>query len=82
MILSRMIQSRVFNQRISKENKSAQDQISTFLGEEKFNEVLKAQETHMKEYFKFEEETIENDDQVTEINEQEVLEENDKSESN
>lgn len=60
MILSRMIQSRLFNQKVRKENHIAQDQIAAILGEDKYAEILKLQEAHLKEYFKFDEEEQQN----------------------
>ncbi|MDR4969351.1 MAG: hypothetical protein RG740_07010, partial [Acholeplasmataceae bacterium] len=64
VVISNMFQGRIVNKRVKEENKLAQDQIREFLGNSEFDELVKAQEEHYKEYFKFnveEETTIEED---------------------
>jgi hypothetical protein len=56
MIASRMVQSRLFNRKVTQENRVAQDEIAKILGEDKYAGILKLQELHLKEYFKFDEE--------------------------
>lgn len=65
VLFSNMVQSRIINKRVQNENTKAQDEIRQLIGQEKFNELVEAQEEHYKEYFKFEDEnqseTIESD---------------------
>jgi hypothetical protein len=60
MIASRMIQSRLFNRKVTQENRVAQDEIAEVLGEDKYNGILKLQELHLKEYFKFDDDELQN----------------------
>ena len=57
VVISNMFQSRVVNKRVRDENLAAQGRIREFLGNEEFDQLIKSQETHYQEYFKFEEET-------------------------
>jgi hypothetical protein len=73
MIFSRFIQGRIFNRKVMHENRKAQDEIASFLGEDKYAEIVKAQEAHINEYFKFEE--TESIDEPVENNRNENIEE-------
>jgi hypothetical protein len=74
MIASRMIQSRLFNRKVTQENRVAQDEIAEVLGEDKYNGILKLQELHLKEYFKFDDDELQNKSE-TDQNESTVIEE-------
>ena len=58
VVISNIFQSRLVNKKVKAENISAQDQIRALIGNDKFDELVKAQEEHYQEYFKFEEEPI------------------------
>jgi hypothetical protein len=55
VVISNMVQSRIVNKKVRDENKKAQDEIRAFIGDENFEQLIKAQEDHYQEYFKFEE---------------------------
>jgi hypothetical protein len=55
VVISNMVQSRIVNKKVRDENKKAQDEIRAFIGVENFEQLIKAQEDHYQEYFKFEE---------------------------
>ena len=56
VIISNMIQSRVVNSKVREQNLGAQNKIREFLGADEFDQLIKSQETHYQEYFKFDEE--------------------------
>jgi hypothetical protein len=56
VVISNMIQGRVVNKRVRDENLGAQNKIREFLGNDQFDQLIKSQEVHYQEYFKFEEE--------------------------
>ncbi|MDY0074906.1 MAG: hypothetical protein WC992_04610 [Acholeplasmataceae bacterium] len=56
VVLSNMIQGRIVNRKVREENLKAQDHIRRYLGDEKFEELIKAQDQHYQDYFKFNEE--------------------------
>ncbi|TNF08658.1 MAG: hypothetical protein EP317_02670 [Bacillota bacterium] len=58
VVFSNIIQSRLINKRVRLENTLAQDQIRQFMGNDKFNQLVDAQEQHYKDYFKFDEEAV------------------------
>ena len=62
VIFSNIFQSRMINKSVRLENNLAQDQIRQLIGNEKFNNLVDAQERHYKEYFKFDEEVAHPDD--------------------
>ena len=75
VVVSNMFQSKLVNQKVREENLRAQDLIREHMGNEKFELLIKAQEDHYQEYFKF------NDQQQQEdLNNQTVIEENNTSE--
>mgnify|MGYP001291713639 CR=1 FL=1 len=74
MILSRFAQGRFFNRKVMHENRKAQDQIADLLGEDKYAAIVKAQQEHINEYFKFEEE---NQIKPEETNQKDMNEETD-----
>ena len=82
VFISNMVQSKVVNQKVRAENQMTQDLIRQHLGQSKFDELVKAQEEHYQQYFKFEEisETNETADQEAEAKpiEDEQQEESDK----
>lgn len=53
VVLSNIFQSRLVNKKVKLENQAAQNQIRAFIGVEEFDELVKAQEQHYQEYFKF-----------------------------
>ncbi len=80
VIFSNIFQSRIINKRVRLENNMAQDQIRQSIGNEKFNNLVDAQEKHYKEYFKFDEEAVQ--PSTEEINEIESEKKNDGNEGN
>jgi len=56
VVISNIFQSRLVNKKVKQENQSAQNQIRSFIGVEEFDLLVKAQEQHYQEYFKFNEE--------------------------
>jgi hypothetical protein len=92
VVVSNMFQGRLVNKKVREENLKAQDKIRNLIGNERFESLIKAQEDHYQEYFKFQEETQveEQNDQLetdviedeTEINETEEELENDGTKSN
>jgi len=86
VVISNMVQGRVVNKRVRNENLGAQNKIREFLGNDEFDQLIKSQEVHYQEYFKFEEEvSAETDEAAAEIteetnNEETNNEEEDKSE--
>lgn len=74
IFISNMFQSRLVNNKVRQENNKAQDQIRSMIGQERFNELVEAQEKHYKDYFKFDdteplnEESIEQLENVDEKN--------------
>ena len=65
VVFSNMIQGRLVNKKVREENKVAQDQIREFLGNERFDGLVKSQEDHYQEYFKFDEEPVVTQEEVT-----------------
>ncbi|PKK96897.1 MAG: hypothetical protein CVV58_04005 [Tenericutes bacterium HGW-Tenericutes-3] len=59
VVISNIFQSRIVNNKVKLENKNSQDQIRALIGAEQFDELVKAQEEHYKNYFKFEDEPVE-----------------------
>jgi hypothetical protein len=82
VIISNMIQGRIINKKVRNENRIAQDKIREFMGNERFEGLVKSQENHYQEYFKFDEpeEVIEN--QETDGIEVKQSEDKDGTESN
>lgn len=66
VVISNMVQSRVVNKKVREENQKTQDRIRDFLGQEAFDDLVKAQEEHYQQYFKF--------DEVTEVEENSEIE--------
>lgn len=58
VVASNMIQSRIVNNKVREENRKTQDEIRAYIGEGAFDELVKAQEAHYQDYFKFEEEPV------------------------
>jgi hypothetical protein len=57
VVISNMFQSRIVNKRVRDENLAAQGKIREYLGNEAFDQLIKSQDVHYQEYFKFEDET-------------------------
>ncbi len=84
VVISNMIQGRLVNKKVREENKIAQDKIRGFLGNERFEGLVKSQEDHYQEYFKFNEEPVAEQEEVTEIENKNIdnSEDKDGTESN
>ncbi len=81
IIFSNMIQNRIVSKKVREENAAAQDRIRQHLGVEEFDQLIKRQEAHYQEYFKFNEEVSEEEVEIEEKIEVEA-EEKDESNSN
>lgn len=57
VVISNMFQGRLVNNKVREENLKAQDLIRAQMGNENFESLVKAQEVHYQEYFKFNEES-------------------------
>lgn len=55
VVVSNIFQSRLVNKKVKNENIAAQDQIRSLIGNDQFDNLVKAQEKHYQEYFKFNE---------------------------
>lgn len=64
VVIGNVVQGKVVNKKIQQENYNAQNQIRDFVGIEKFDELVKAQEEHYKTYFKFEEEPKKDSEEI------------------
>jgi hypothetical protein len=82
VIISNMIQGRIINKKVRAENMIAQDKIRAFMGNEKFEGLVKSQEEHYQEYFKFDEPVEEVEVNKIEDKEVEQSEDNDGTEGN
>jgi hypothetical protein len=60
-----MVQSRLVNKKVREENQNTQDKIREFLGQEAFDQLVKNQEEHYQQYFKFDE--VEESTEATEV---------------
>lgn len=81
VIISNMVQGRVVNKRVRDENLGAQDKIRAFLGNDEFDQLIKFQDVHYQEYFKFEEDTpVEADADVLDVTEETENQDNQKDE--
>ena len=69
VILTNMTQSRYINKKVKEENGATQQAIKDYIGEEKFEELVKNQEVFYAEYFK----TEEPQEEVSENAETEVI---------
>ena len=79
VVISNMVQSRMVNNKVKEENLNTQDKIRDYLGQEQFDELVKKQEEHYQQYFKFDE--VEQTDETPEVEvdaEPQNLEENQK----
>lgn len=63
-----MVRAQLLNRRAHAENTKAQEQIRNELGEDLFEEMIKAQEEHYKNYFRYDEEDEEVLDETEDIN--------------
>ncbi|MDX9690889.1 MAG: hypothetical protein RBT45_00440 [Acholeplasmataceae bacterium] len=79
VVFSNIIQSRLINKRVRLENNLAQDQIRQSMGNEKFNNLVDAQEQHYKEYFKFDDEIEQTDNEQANENEESIKDESEKN---
>jgi uncharacterized membrane protein YraQ (UPF0718 family) len=78
VVISNMFQSRLVNQKVRDENLRAQDLIREHMGNEKFELLIKAQEDHYQEYFKFNEQQTEENTENQEV----IEEKNDNEDKN
>jgi hypothetical protein len=78
VVISNMFQSRIVNKKVRDENIGAQNKIREYLGNEAFDQLIKSQETHYQEYFKFEEDAPVESIEPTEIPDEKLEENNDK----
>jgi hypothetical protein len=67
IFISNMFQSRLVNNKVRQENNKAQDQIRTMIGQERFNELVEAQEKHYKDYFKFDDNEPLNEESIEQL---------------
>jgi|SRR5690554_3633088 len=65
VVISNMVQSRLVNKKVREENQNTQDKIREFLGQEAFDQLVKNQEEHYQQYFKFDE--VEESTEATEV---------------
>jgi hypothetical protein len=67
VVLSNMLQGRMVNKKVREENLKAQDLIRQQIGNERFESLIKAQEDHYQEYFKFQQEPENVDAELNQI---------------
>ncbi len=72
VIIGNIFQGRFLNQKVAQENKNTQDEIRDYLGVERFNKLVDNQAVHYQEYFKFEEEPVQETVEITEKKEEET----------
>lgn len=65
VVVVNMVQGRIVNNKVREENKNAQDEIRNLLGHEHFDSLVKAQEEHYQNYFKFNEDNNTEDVQAS-----------------
>jgi len=68
VFLSNIFQTRITSNKIKQENINSQDEIRNAIGIEEFDALVKAQEKHYNNYFKFEE-PVENTEEPEIVNE-------------
>lgn len=56
VVISNIFQGRIVNNKVRAENMATQNKIRDFLGNDQFDDLVKAQEEHYQAYFKFNEE--------------------------
>lgn len=71
VVISNMIQGRIVNKKVREENLRAQDLIRAHMGNEKFESLVKAQEDHYHDYFKFQDQSAQDASQ-TEAEQQQI----------
>jgi hypothetical protein len=80
VVISNMIQGRIVNKKVRDENLRAQDLIRAHMGNENFEALIKAQEDHYHDYFKFQEEASQ---EMVEPNQEQIeVKEDKKDDSN
>lgn len=72
VVISNIVQSKVVNKKVKEENVATQDEIRNHLGQENFDELVKAQEEHYQKYFSFEDQPM--DGELEEVDEVEIVE--------
>jgi len=77
VVISNIFQGRIVNNKVREANIATQDKIRAFLGQDQFDDLVKAQEAHYQAYFKFNEEPQpeETQDQIEPQPEEVVVEE-------
>jgi len=72
VVLSNMLQGRMVNKKVREENLKAQDLIRQQIGNERFESLIKAQEDHYQEYFKFQQEPENVDAELNQVDDDQV----------
>ncbi len=72
VVLSNMLQGRMVNKKVREENLKAQDLIRQQIGNERFESLIKAQEDHYQEYFKFQQEPEDVDAEPNQVEDDQV----------
>jgi len=72
VVLSNMLQGRMVNKKVREENLKAQDLIRQQIGNERFESLIKAQEDHYQEYFKFQQEPENGDAESNQVEDDQV----------
>ncbi len=72
VVLSNMLQGRMVNKKVREENLKAQDLIRQQIGNERFESLIKAQEDHYQEYFKFQQEPENVDTESNQVEDEQV----------
>lgn len=72
VVLSNMLQGRMVNKKVREENLKAQDLIRQQIGNERFESLIKAQEDHYQEYFKFQQEPEDVDAESNQVEDEQV----------
>lgn len=66
IVVSNMVQNRFITKKVRQENLDTQNEIREFIGNEAFDDLIEAQQKHYHEYFKFEDDVVEDNQQVIE----------------
>ena len=64
IVISNMVQNRFITKKVRQENLNTQNEIREFIGHEAFDQLIEAQQHHYHEYFKFEDDVVEEDQPV------------------
>lgn len=75
VFISNMVQTNMTQKRVKAKNVATQQRIRELIGGESFDDLVKAQEQHYKDYFKFEEEVKAEDAESNELDTKDEIEE-------